>query len=192
MLEVRFRGSGGHGVVVAGKLLANAAAKSGYICQSLASYGGLRRGGTVESYVRIDDKPILVHSKIYEADYLVLMDEIYVHDSDILSSIKTGGQILINSVGRPIDLPTLPRTHIKTVDASRIAAEIHLIMASGTPVINVTMLGAVIGLIGVIPFDRLSQAIREGAISYLKRQYKTVSLVAIFLFLIKIRAYGSL
>jgi len=36
----------------------------------------------------------------------------------------------------------------------------------------------------------ISKAIREGAISYLKRQYKTVALVAVVLFLILIVAYG--
>ncbi len=36
----------------------------------------------------------------------------------------------------------------------------------------------------------ISKAIREGAMSYLKRQYKTVGLVAIFLFLIILFAFG--
>ncbi len=48
MIEIMFKGEGGHGSVVAAKLLAQAAAESRFQAQSFASYGALRRGGKVE------------------------------------------------------------------------------------------------------------------------------------------------
>jgi len=96
MREIRFHGSGGHGIVVAANLLADAAAKPGYPAQSFASCGALRRGGLVESYVRIDDKQISPHCKIYEADLTILMDEEFVEFPRIAAGIKAGGRVLIN------------------------------------------------------------------------------------------------
>ncbi|MGZ3494090.1 MAG: 2-oxoacid:acceptor oxidoreductase family protein, partial [Thermodesulfobacteriota bacterium] len=61
MIEIRIHGTGGQGVVVAAKLLADAAAKSGYKSQCFSAYGVERRGGSVESYVRISDKDIAIH-----------------------------------------------------------------------------------------------------------------------------------
>ncbi len=165
MFEIKFIGSGGHGVVVAGKILADAAAKSGHKSQSFASYGGLRRGGRVESFVRIDQKRILLHSKIYAADCVVLMDEGFAKSVDsVAGSVKKGGLILLNTGKPPSAFPHLLEYRLCTVDANRIAAENRLLMGSGMPVINTTMLGAIIGLIGLVRFEDLSQAIMEGGV----------------------------
>ncbi len=165
MFEIKFVGSGGHGVVVAGKILADAAAKSGHNSQSFASYGGLRRGGRVESFVRIDQKPILLHSKVYAADCVVLMDESFSKDmASAKISVKEGGVILLNTGKPPSAFPELVGYGLHTVDAVRIAAENQLVMGSGMPVVNTTTLGAVIALIGLIKFEDLSQAIVEGGI----------------------------
>ena len=64
MIEIEFIGTGGQGSVVAGKLLANAAAKAGFKTQAFAAYGAQRRGGDVESYVRLSEDIIRNHSKI--------------------------------------------------------------------------------------------------------------------------------
>ena len=58
MIEIEFIGTGGHGSVVAAKLLSDAAVKAGYNSQSFSSYGALRRGGKVESYVRLAEGAI--------------------------------------------------------------------------------------------------------------------------------------
>ncbi len=75
MIQMRIHGTGGQGVVVAAKLLADAAAKSGYQSQCFSAYGAERRGGSVESYVRISDQRIVIHSKLYDPEYLIVMDE---------------------------------------------------------------------------------------------------------------------
>jgi pyruvate ferredoxin oxidoreductase gamma subunit len=118
-----FQGHGGHGSVVAAKLLAQAAAKSGFKAQSFASYGALRRGGKVEGYVRISEKPLLLKCKMYESDYLVLMDEALIEESGGHLGIKENGKILINSTRQKSDYSSLKDYDVFTVDAYGIAKE---------------------------------------------------------------------
>ena len=101
MKEIRIHGTGGQGAVIASKLLADAAAKCGFNVQSFAAYGAERRGGRVESYVRFSREPIFVHCKMYEPDYVVMMDKIFAKDPGTALDIKKSGGILINNSSLP-------------------------------------------------------------------------------------------
>lgn len=96
-MEVEFIGTGGQGAVLAAELLSNAAVKAGYNAQSFASYGQARRGGKVESYVRLAKGPILVRAKIRQPDYLVLMDESFTTWAQKMNLIKKGSTVLVNT-----------------------------------------------------------------------------------------------
>ena len=156
-----FQGHGGHGSVVAAKLLAQAAAKSGYNAQSFASYGALRRGGKVEGYVRISDKPLLLRCKMYESDYLVLMDEALIEEAGGKLGIKENGKILLNSSRPESDHPALKDYDVFTVDAYGIAKERGLVIPGGLPVINTTLLGALAGMLDEVSMDDLIEVIKE-------------------------------
>ena len=161
MIEIRFHGSGGHGAVVAAKLLADAAAKSGHQSQSFASYGALRRGGKVEAYVRISEERVPLHCKMYEPDYLVIMDEQFVGDADVMGGLKNGGKILINSNKPAGAFPQLADYGVATVDAYRIARERGLSLPGGMPVINTTILGALVGILPEVRLDDLLEVISK-------------------------------
>lgn len=164
MIEIEFVGSGGQGAVVAARLLADAAAKGGYMSQSFASYGALRRGERVESFARISESEILVHSKMYGADYLIIMDESFIKQPGVVSVVKEGGVILINSAEPPKTFSSLGNFKIATIDAPRIAIDHKVQLPSGMPVINTVMLGAVAAIIPSIDIERLAEAIREGKV----------------------------
>jgi len=164
MIEVRFIGSGGQGAVVAAKHLADATTKSGHQAQSFASYGALRRGEKVESYVRISDTQILVHSKMYEPDYLIVIDESLIKQPGVLAGVREGGGILINTAEPAEAFSSLGNFRIVTLDAHRIAASHGLQLPSGMPIINTTVLGAIAGMIPSVSIERLAEAIREGRV----------------------------
>jgi 2-oxoacid:acceptor oxidoreductase gamma subunit (pyruvate/2-ketoisovalerate family) len=164
MIEIRVHGTGGQGVVVAAKLLADAAAKSGYKSQCFSSYGAERRGGSVESYVRISDEDIVIHSKLYEPDYIVLMDENLAKNPQTISGLKEKGGLLINSSKLPESFSSLKNYRIVTIDGNAISRKQGLMLASGMPVINTVILGAMVAMIPAVGFDYLSEAIREGKI----------------------------
>ena len=172
MIEVIFHGTGGQGVVIAAKLLADAAAKSGHRTQSFAAYGGERRGGKVESFLRISEEEMFIHSKVYEPDYVILMSESLAQDPAVLSGARDGAGILINSTKPPQNFPLTGNLEIHTIDANRIAAENGVLLPSGMPVINTSMMGAVAALVKGIGLEELAEAIREGGIPYPEKNIK--------------------
>ena len=162
MIEIRFHGAGGHGAVVASKFLAEAAARSGFQAQSFASYGALRRGGKVESYVRISDEPVPLRCKMYTPDLLVLMDESFVNDENALDGLQKKGKILINTTKTDEDYPSLQAYQVFTVDANGIANERGLVIPGGLPVINTTLLGALAGILDQVNLEHLIEVIKQG------------------------------
>ncbi|MBW2000373.1 MAG: 2-oxoacid:acceptor oxidoreductase family protein, partial [Deltaproteobacteria bacterium] len=161
MIEIMFQGMGGHGSVVAAKLLAQAAAKGGFQAQSFASYGALRRGGKVEGYVRISREGLMLRCKMYSADYLVVMDETLIDNSRKPDALKRGGKILINSHRPRESYSRLGDCEVYLVDAYGIAREKGLVIPGGMPVINTALLGALAGILDLITIDDLVDVIKS-------------------------------
>lgn len=159
LIEIRFHGLGGHGAVVASKFLADAASRSGNQAQAFASYGALRRGGRVESYVRISDSPIRPHCKMYDPDWVILMDEGLTEDNAVLSGLKDQGKVLINSSRPAASFHALSRFYVYTVDAYGIAEEKGLVLPGGMPVINTTLLGALVKLLEPVRMEDLKEVL---------------------------------
>lgn len=169
MIEIELVGIGGQGSVVASKLLADAAVKAGYVSQAFAAYGAQRRGGEVESYIRLAHDKIFSHSKIYGADFTVFMGEELVDITQKRGKLKKGATILINSSKQPGDFPSLSDFKVITIDAKRIAIEKRLTLPSGIPIINTTVLGALWGLLPAVTLDQLIDALKEGKIPGIDR-----------------------
>lgn len=161
MIEIKIFGFGGQGAVVAGELLADVAADSGYYCQSSASFGTEMRGGKVESYVRISKNKIHIRSKIYQPDHLIIMDKSFAKDPKIISNLKEKGIVLINSPDPPEIFHTSENFKIVTVDANGIAFDNDLTTRSGMPIINTIMLGAFVGIVPIINIEQLIKSIRK-------------------------------
>lgn len=72
--SVRFAGAGGHGLVTASVVFADAAARAGFRVSQSQSYGPEARGGTAHADVILSDLPIL-HPKIVRADLLIALTQ---------------------------------------------------------------------------------------------------------------------
>jgi len=97
MLEVIIHGRGGQGAVTLSQLIAIAAFYEGKYSQAFPVFGIERRGAPAAAYVRIDEKPILVRSEIYEADIIILLDPTLISIIDIKKNLKKKGLLLINT-----------------------------------------------------------------------------------------------
>ena len=164
MIQVKFLGSGGQGVVIAAKLLAEVAARSKYHSQSFSSYGAERRGGRVEAYVRISEEPIVIHSKMYQPDYLIIMDECHIKGTKNLPDLNTSSAVLINSASPSKEFSHFGVPKVVTINANQIAKKHHVFLASGLPVVNTTVLGAVIGITSREFINELPNVIKEAGI----------------------------
>ncbi len=166
--ELVFHGRGGYGAVMAAELVAIAAEKGGKYSQAFPFFGGERRGAPIKSFVRIDDKPIMLHSQIYAPDIIAVFDGKLLktaRETINVSMLKENGILLINApdktkVGDYTEGIKLGNTSIAYVDATRIANDLSLIVA-GWPVVNTAMLGALAKVSNIITLEQLKEAISE-------------------------------
>jgi 2-oxoacid:acceptor oxidoreductase gamma subunit (pyruvate/2-ketoisovalerate family) len=160
MLEIRFHGRGGQGTVVASKILADALAKEGNFVQAYPEFGVERRGSPVVSFIRIDDKPIYDKSRIYAPDHVVVVDPTLVEAIDVTEGLKDGGRILINSDKPPEDFKLPDRFKVSTINATEIAVR-NKLGTLAAPIVNTSIVGAVIRVFGLTRLESLVNAIAE-------------------------------
>ena len=181
VIEVRWHGRGGQGVVTGSNLLARAAILEGKYAQHFPEFGPERSGAPVRSYTRISDEPIDIHSGIYHPDVVVIIDPVMVKDVDELSSgIKDGGDVLVN-YGKEEDwiLKWARKKGVKlhAVDARKISLE-----EINREIYNVPMLAALVKVKELVKIssveevlaERFSGEVLEANLKIMKRAYEEV------------------
>lgn len=160
MIEVRFHGRGGQGAVVASNILASAAFLEGKDVQSFPYFGVERRGSPVTAFTRIDTKPILLRSQIYEPDIVVVMDPSLLKNlqKEILAGVKPNGIVLVNT--RAASVPLSGSIRIFTVNATEIALK-HSLGSKVSPIVNTAILGAISKATGIVRLESITAGIRE-------------------------------
>jgi 2-oxoacid:acceptor oxidoreductase gamma subunit (pyruvate/2-ketoisovalerate family) len=158
LVEIRFHGRGGQGVVVGCEILAKALLHEGKYVQYSPDFGTERRGAPVRAFLRISDKQIYQKDQIYNPDCVVLLYSSSRID-DFISGLKTGGWLIINSPKAPSEFQGAGPFRVATVDANEIAIK-HEIGTETAPIVNTVMLGAVAKTLG-FSLDSLAKAIRE-------------------------------
>ena len=124
LIEIRWHGRGGQGAKTASLLLADAAFNTGKFIQGFPEYGPERMGAPITAYNRISNKPITVHSNIYEPDYVVVVDDTLLESVDVTAGLKPDGAIIINTTKSAGVLKQLLSNYsgsIYTIDARKIS-----------------------------------------------------------------------
>ncbi len=164
MIEIRFHGRGGQGVVVASEILAAAFFAEGKNVQAFPAFGVERRGAPVSAFLRVDDLPIRLRCQIQQPDHVIVLDPTLIGAINVTEGIKPKGWVLINSNHPPHKFQQLAGNicQIATVDASAIAHS-HRLGNRTNPIVNTAILGAFSGVTRLVSIDAVVQAIREGA-----------------------------
>jgi pyruvate ferredoxin oxidoreductase gamma subunit len=153
MIEIRFHGRGGQGAVTAAEILAKAAFEDGKYCQAFPFFGAERKGAPVMAFSRIDDSPIRRRYQVYNPDYVIVLDETLLEAVDVLSGLKEGGKVVINSEN---DVNLGKNVESFNIDATGIALDVL-----GVPIVNTVMLGAFAGVTGVVTVDSIEKVTKE-------------------------------
>jgi 2-oxoacid:acceptor oxidoreductase gamma subunit (pyruvate/2-ketoisovalerate family) len=161
MIEIRFHGRGGQGTVVASKILADTIAKEGNYVQAYPEFGVERRGAPVFAFIRIDDSPIYDKSRIYEPDHVVVVDPTLVDAIDVTEGLKEGGLVIINTDKKPEELKFPDKYKIVTFNATGIAVK-HKLGTLTAPIVNTSIVGAVVKILKLARIESLLEAVREG------------------------------
>ena len=147
-IEIRWHGRGGQGAKTASLLLADVAFSQGLYVQGFPEYGPERMGAPITAYTRLSDKPIRVHSNIYEPDYVAVIDETLLGSVDVTAGLKEDGAIIVNTSKEPDEIAAILKDYqgkIYTVDAAKISLE-----TIGKNIPNSPMLAAVVKVSGVM------------------------------------------
>jgi len=162
MLQVRFHGRGGQGVVTAAEMLSIAAFEQGRHAMAFPSFGSERTGAPVVAFCRIDDQEIRLREPILSPDVLIIQDPTLLHQVDVFQGLQPDGYVLINSTRSFDELGVgdiarkFRHERLTNVPATEIAIK-HL----GRPVANAVLLGGFAALSGLITLEAVSHAIRD-------------------------------
>jgi len=159
LVEVRWHGRGGQGIVTVSRLLAQAALLDGKYVQAFPEFGPERRGAPVTGYTRISDEPISIHCHIYNPNIVVIVDPTLIGKIDVTKGLVEDGMIVANSEKNPRELKESLRTEkakVYTVNATRIALDVL-----GRPIYNTAMLGALVKASPLVTLESLSKVVAE-------------------------------
>lgn len=148
-IEIRLAGEGGQGMILAGIILAEAAAiYDGKQATQTQSYGPEARGGASRSEVVISDGEI-DHPEVLQPDVVVaLSQEAY---RKFAGSVRPGGLLIVDSERVTLD----PEVEAVALPVSRLAQE-----TTGKSITaNTVALGILVGLTGVVSREAIEKAV---------------------------------
>lgn len=181
MIEVRWHGRGGQGVVTSSEILAKSALLEGKYIQHFPEFGPERRGAPVRAFTRISDGPIDLHYGIYNPDIVVVIDPTLLSNIDyIIAGMEKNSILVVNATKINPELVKIVKEsqfQLFYVDAYTIALETF-----GRSFYNTPMLGALakatklvsLGSILKIVDERFSGEIAEKNKTAIRRAYEEV------------------
>ncbi len=187
IFEIRWHGRGGQGAKTAALLFGDAALATGKYIQAFPEYGPERMGAPVQSFNRLSDEPIYVHSAVQTPNVVVVLDPTLIKTVDVTHGLVDDGIIIINTSKTPEEmrkeLKLKDTQKVFTVDASTIAKE-----TIGKEIPNTPMLGALVKATGLLDFDKMLEDVKhklekkfrgkedviKGNIESIKRSYEEV------------------
>ncbi|MBN2714535.1 MAG: 2-oxoacid:acceptor oxidoreductase family protein [Deltaproteobacteria bacterium] len=150
--DVLFAGFGGHGMLMAGKLLAQSMIKQGRQVSWLPAYGAEMRGGTANVTVCISDGEVM-------SPYIERPNALVVMNTPSLKKfgpkVKPGGLILLNTtlIKEPFERLDCP---VIELPASQIAMDMGNARAT-----NLILLGAYAGITQIATCEEITEVIQE-------------------------------
>ncbi len=159
MIEIRWHGRAGQGVVTAGELLGEAAMKGGNYIQAFPEYGSERMGAPIKAYTRISDAPIEFHCPILEPEIVIVVNPNLIGVVDLTEGLVEDGALLVNTSKTPEEIRDrlgFRTGRVLCVDASKIALE-----ELKRDIPSTMMLGVVARATDLIDLEGAIEAARE-------------------------------
>ena len=150
MIQLKFFGLGGQGIVTAAKMLSEAVSlREGKFASTVPAYGHERRGAPVNTSIVVDDVPILQNCFVYEPDLVMVMDSTVVDKGvKVAAGIHPDTILVLNTASREVvdRFAGMGFKKIYHADGTTVAAE-----ETGRGIPNASMLGvlAKTGLVGI-------------------------------------------
>ena len=153
MKEITVYARAGQGAITTAVILGGAYFKEEKFAYAFPHFGAARMGAPMNAFIRVDENPIRLRSKIYNPEYAIVIDATLMKSEDVFEEIKDGGIVIINSEK---EYEENGNAKVFSIPASNIALEVI-----GRPLGNTAMLGAFAALSNQIKIDSLKNAIIE-------------------------------
>lgn len=154
--EVRFHGRGGQGAVMAAQALADAAFVEGNYAVAFPLFGAERRGAPVLAFTRVDKYKINTKTKVYNPDYVVVLDDKLIDFVNVGEGLTKDGMAILNSDKEPEDIDLGMVVETATVDATTVALRVL-----GVPITNSAILGAFSKATGLVSLESIKRGIMD-------------------------------
>ncbi len=159
LLEIRWHARGGQGAKTASALLAESAMGAGKHVQGFPEFGPERMGAPIRAYNRIGDAPVTIHSNVENPDVVIVLDPSLIGPVNVTEGLKPGGIIFVNSTLSPEEVKKqigVDDIRVATLDASKISLD-----CIGRDIPNTPMMGALLKLVEILPFDYFVESMTE-------------------------------
>lgn len=168
MLEIRWHGRAGQGVVTAAETLADILVPEGKYVQAFPSFGAEKRGAPIMAFNRIGLREIRVHHEITNPKIVVVTDPTLLGLVDIKAGTGDDSIIIVNSTISPEiikeKLALTPRK-VYSLDAYKIAND-----EIGRPIPNIPMLAALIKVTNILNPERFKERLRASLMKKLNEK----------------------
>jgi 2-oxoglutarate ferredoxin oxidoreductase subunit gamma len=151
--EILIAGFGGQGIIMAGKLLAQAAMKSGKEVTYMPSYGAEVRGGTANCMVVISNK-MIASPLITRPNSLIAMNKASL--SKFAPRIKDNGLLILNSSLAQLEEGLDNTIRVVKVPADKLAHEL-----GNVKVANMIALGAYVQISKIFDINTLQDCLTD-------------------------------
>lgn len=161
-IEITWLGRGGQGAVTASEILATSAIKEGKNAIAVPEFGAERRGAPVRAYTRISTSfKDIYKTPITKPDIFVLLDpsllsraKDYVNldkDTVVVANTNITKDEAVQLLGKDVS-----PDNVFVIDASKIVMPVL-----GRPIFNTVMVGALLGVVGLVKLSTVLETTRE-------------------------------
>ncbi len=159
MIEMTIHGRGGQGGVTLAKLIATSYFLRGRFTQAFGVYAAERSGAPLAAFVRIDTEEILNHNQVRTPDHVIVLDRTLI-GPNVAFGMKEGGWIILNTPEPPEAFAEqFGGRRVAAIDATSLALA-HSLGTKSVPIVNTTMLGAVLKVLGE-PWESAAAALDD-------------------------------
>jgi pyruvate ferredoxin oxidoreductase gamma subunit len=163
MLEIRWHGRGGQGVVTAAKFLTELALAEDRYFQAFPEYGPERMGAPIQAFTRIADRPINIRTSIRNPDVVAVLDPTLIGTVNVTDGLKENGYVIVNSPDHPETIRKALGLEGKPVRVFSVNATQISLDTIGRPIPNTPMIGALNRALNLAPLDQV--------IAFLKKSF---------------------
>ncbi len=111
----------------------------------------------MQAFIRISNRQIRVRAEVAEPDIVMVLDPGLMSIVRVTAGLSADGLVVVNAKSPEAVPAEIRRSYrVATVDANHIAREML-----GVPIVNTTMLGALIKASGVVKIDSVTEHLQK-------------------------------